>query len=90
MYDVMYMIRTNIYLDEAQTVALDELSRRQGISRAELVRRMIDQSLGTPVPGPDADLRAISESFAAWGEGQEPWSRQGDARERHLGRLSAQ
>ena len=86
MYDVMYMIRTNIYLAESQTVALDELSRRQGISRAELVRRMIDQSLGTPVPDPDGDLRAISDSFAAWGEGQEPWSRQGDARERHLGR----
>ncbi|MGC1183713.1 MAG: CopG family transcriptional regulator [Candidatus Dormiibacterota bacterium] len=84
------MFRTNIYLDESQTAALDELAGRQAISRAELVRRMIDQGLGTPVPDLDADLRAISESFAALGEGQEPWSRQGDARERHLGRLRAQ
>jgi hypothetical protein len=86
MYDLVYMVRTNIYVEESQTSALDELSRLQGISRAELVRRLIDQGLGNPSPDLDSDLRAISESFAAWGVGREPWSRQGDARGRHLER----
>jgi hypothetical protein len=41
------MKRTNIYLDEAQSAALEQVARTQGISRAELIRHLIDRSFGT-------------------------------------------
>lgn len=57
------MKRTNLYLDESQTEALDELARDQGISRAEVVRRLIDRSLGTATADLESDIAAIDESF---------------------------
>lgn len=50
--------RTNVYLDDAQTVALDEVARGQGILRAELVRGLRSTSVDQ-----EADLAAIEESF---------------------------
>ena len=87
MYNLMYMRRTNIYLGDAQTAALEQRSRREGVSRAELVRRLIDQGLGDPIPDLDADLRAISDSFAAWEGAPAPWTRGVDRRQRHLDRV---
>lgn len=57
------MKRTNLYLDETQTVVLDQLARGQGISRAELVRRLLDRSINSAPVDLEADLAAIKESF---------------------------
>jgi hypothetical protein len=59
------MRRTNIYLDEEQTAALDERARAQGVSRAELIRRILARELeGTSSSHRRELLRqAIRESF---------------------------
>ncbi|WP_347351601.1 CopG family transcriptional regulator [Intrasporangium sp.] len=59
------MQRTNLYLDERQTTALDQIARAEGVSRAEVVRRLIDRSLATEPSELDADLAAIESSFGA-------------------------
>src|SRR5205809_646541 len=58
------MKRTNIYLDEGQAAALEQVARTQGISRAELIRQLIDRSIGASGAADlDADLAAIRDSF---------------------------
>lgn len=79
------MRRTNLYLDEGQTAALDELARQQGISRAELVRRFIDRCLGSPADL-EADLSAIENSFGAL-DALDRVARGPDARAEQLARL---
>lgn len=80
------MRRTNVYLDEAQTAALDELARGQGISRAELVRRLLDRGIANAPVDQAADLAAIEESFGVLAD--ERFSgRRPDQREAHLDRL---
>lgn len=59
------MRRTNLYLDDRQTSALDRRARAEGISRAELVRQLIDRGLGGVAEDVDSDLAAIEESFGA-------------------------
>lgn len=79
------MRRTNVYLDDAQTVALDEVARGQGISRAELVRRLLDRGLRSTSVDQEADLAAIEDSFGVLvhdGSGRGP-----DERTAHLDRL---
>jgi hypothetical protein len=63
------MKRTNIYLAEGQTGALDRIARAEGISRAELIRELIDRAIGGH-PGADlpADLAAIDGSFGILAE----------------------
>ena len=58
------MKRTAIYLAESQAAALDQVAKAEGISRAELIRTLIDQAIGGH-PGADlaADLAAIESSF---------------------------
>ena len=58
------MQRTNIYLEESQTEAMDALAAQQGISRAELIRRLIDEGLARQ-PSIDSLLSAINDSFGA-------------------------
>ena len=41
------MKRTNIYLAEGQADALDRAARAAGISRAELIRELIDRAIGS-------------------------------------------
>lgn len=77
------MRRTNLYLDETQTAALDEVARGQGISRAELVRRLVDRGIGTRPADLAADLTAIEESFGVLGD-ESLSSRGPDARTAHL------
>lgn len=89
MYNLVYMKRTNIYLEESQAATLHQLSERAGVSRAELVRRLIDQGLGDVAPDLESDLRAISESFAVLAGGSR-WWRGRDARGRHLDRVRGQ
>jgi hypothetical protein len=80
------MKRTNLYLDEGQTAALDEVARGQGISRAELVRRLVDRGIGARPADVDADLAAIEESFGVLGDQQFP-GRGPDARTAHLDKM---
>jgi len=83
------MKRTNIYLEEAQVTRLGDLSRARGISRAELVRRLVDAAVG---PGPAEnladDLAAINDSFGVLRDEGDFLSRGPDERARHLARIS--
>ena len=82
------MRRTNIYLSDEQTSALDEASRAQGVTRAELVRRLIDRGLGAENSADlEADLAAIRGAFGVAPEAQPAVSRDADARARHLDQL---
>jgi Ribbon-helix-helix protein, copG family len=79
--------RTNIYLAEGQAAALDRAAEAAGVSRAELIRELIDRSIGGH-PGADvaADLAAIDGSFGVLA-GQEEFSRARDERMDYLDRL---
>lgn len=59
------MQRTNIYLEDRQTEALDRLAAEEGISRAELIRRLIDRGLAGAGDSLRDDLAVIDVSFAA-------------------------
>ncbi|MGH7687579.1 MAG: ribbon-helix-helix protein, CopG family [Candidatus Dormibacteria bacterium] len=59
-------VRTNISLDPRQTAALDEAAEERGISRAKLVRQVIEKGIGASAAGDlEADLAAIDASFGA-------------------------
>jgi len=81
------MKRTNIYLAEGQAEALDRVAEAEGVSRAELIRVLIDRAIGGQ-PGSDlaADLAAIEGSFGVLA-GQEPFAREPDERMDYLDRL---
>ncbi len=80
------MQRTNLYLDERQTTALDRRARAEGISRAELVRRLIDRSMNETPDSLDSDLAAIESSFGVLTDIQGP-DRGHDERTTHLERI---
>lgn len=61
------MQRTNIFLEERQTAALDEIARERGVSRAEVIRRIIDRALANERDDSDTLARAIDYSFGALG-----------------------
>ena len=83
-----YMKRTNVYLAEGQAAALDRVAQAAGVSRAELIRELIDRSIGGH-PGADltADLAAIDESFGILA-GEEIPGRMRDERMDYLERLA--
>jgi hypothetical protein len=74
------MKRTNIYLAEGQAAALDRVAQAEGVSRAEVIRELIDRAIGGH-PGADlaADLAAIEASFGILA-GEEPFARGRDER----------
>ena len=82
------MKRTNICLAEGQADALDRVARAAGVSRAELIRELIDRAIGGH-PGADlvADLAAIDGSFGILA-GEEAFARGRDERMTYLERLS--
>lgn len=82
------MKRTNIYLAEGQVAALDRVAQAEGVSRAELIRELIDRAVGGQ-PGADraADLTAVDESFGILA-GEEPFVRQRDSRMDYLDHLA--
>jgi len=85
------MKRTNIYLGEAEAAALDQLAHAQGISRAELIRQLIDHGVGLPGAADlDADLAAIRDSFGVLRDERIPFVRAPDERARHLERVASQ
>jgi metal-responsive CopG/Arc/MetJ family transcriptional regulator len=63
------MKRTNINLAEGQVAELDRVAAAEGVSRAELIRELIDRAIGGH-PGTDlaADLAAINASFGVLAE----------------------
>ncbi len=80
------MRRTNIYLDEEQTSSLDTLAKQEGISRAELIRRIVDRALAGADRTVGADVAAIEESFGVLADLEAPVRGRG-ARERHLAEI---
>ena len=82
------MKRTNIYLAEGQVAALDRIAQAEGVSRAELIRELIDRAVGGH-PGADlaADLDAIDGSFGILA-GDEAFARGRDERMDYLDRLA--
>ena len=78
--------RTNIYLDEEQTASLDRLAGQQGISRAELIRQLLDRALNSTDDSLAADLRAIDDAFGVLSDVESPDRGPGD-REGHLDRM---
>ena len=83
-------LRTNIYLEEAQAAALDQAARSRGISRAELVRNLIDRGMHDSASSDlEADLAAIEASFGTLSsDGLNPIVRGPDDRSRHLQRVA--
>ena len=56
-YKKSMMIRKNIHLSDRQLLRLRELSKREGLAVAELIRRAIDDYLDTKERGRDDDKR---------------------------------
>jgi hypothetical protein len=83
------MKRTNIYLEDGQSAALEQVARTQGISRAELIRQLIDRSIGASAAGDlEADLAAIRDSFGVAREEDVSFGRGRDERSQHLDRMA--
>lgn len=80
------MKRTNIYLDEQQTSSLDRLAEQQGVSRAELIRQLLDRALNNTDDDVASDLTAIADSFGALRDIESPDRRPG-SREKHLAEM---
>jgi hypothetical protein len=78
------MNRTNIYLDEGQARSLDEAARAQGISRAALIRRLIDRGLDQSDSDLESDLAAIEASFNVLVGDEDLLDRGSDERSRRL------
>lgn len=81
------MQRTNIYLDEEQARALDEAARARGVSRAALIRRLIDRGLDQGDRDVESDLAAIEVSFGVLSGDEVAPPRAMDERSRHLDRV---
>jgi hypothetical protein len=79
--------RTTIYLDTGQIDALDRIAAEAGVSRAELIRRVIDRALFGQHADMDEDLRAIEDMFGS-ADVIEPIRRSTDRRARQLARLA--
>ncbi len=79
------MQRTNIYLEAGQCQRLDHLAAEEGISRAELIRRLLDRALAGGHDDRPGDLDAIDASFGALRD-LEPLARGADERSQHLDR----
>lgn len=74
------MHRTNIYLEDRQTAMLDRLANDEGISRAELIRRILDRALQEGGDDVRTDLARLDLAFSAPVEIELP-SRSAGARE---------
>jgi hypothetical protein len=79
------MDRTNIYLERGQTQTLDRLAKEEGVSRAEIIRRLLDRALSDVDDSLGSDLAAIDESFGTLRDTPAPERAPGE-REEHLAR----
>lgn len=80
------MNRTNIYLEDRQTEALDRLAATEAVSRAEMIRRLLDRALSNTGGDLAGDLDAIDSAFGVLTDAENPGRGPGD-RERHLDRV---
>jgi len=65
MYIYIVMERTQIYLTESQTHALDARARKQGTTRSHLIREAVEKYL-TPDWDPEAFKAALSRFAGIW------------------------
>lgn len=84
----MSQVRMNINLDKEQAELLDRLARGQGVSRAEMIRGLLDRSLRDEVDDVAAGLAAIDESFGVLADVDVP-ERRGRDRDEHLDKMWA-
>jgi metal-responsive CopG/Arc/MetJ family transcriptional regulator len=80
------MKRTNIYLAEEQAASLDRLAKQEGVSRAELIRQLLNRALTNADDNLGSDLKAIDESFGVLRD-LDVQERRPGAREEHLGHM---
>ncbi len=84
----MRVRRTVIHLDERQTAALAAVARRRGVTRAEVVRHMIDDGLAAASGDLQDDLQVIGASFGVLADGAPtPLEQKISSRDEHLARL---
>lgn len=80
------MHRTNIYLDEQQSEQLDQVAAQEGVSRAELIRRLLARALAGTDHDLEVDLVAIRSSHGVLRGGASA-ARGRDLRAEHLDRM---
>jgi hypothetical protein len=88
-YNLVYVNRTNIYLEEEQARSLDEVARSQGISRAALIRQLINRGLDQRDGDLESDLAAIVASFNVLAGDEDFLERGADERSTHLEKVRA-
>jgi len=85
---VRCMHRTNIFLEDRQVVALDAQARRQGTTRAHVIRALVDRGLAGLDRSAEHDLAAIRESFGVLTADDIALDRSADTpRQQHLDRI---
>ena len=85
---VWCMHRTNIYLTEEQRARLDAQARAEGISRAELVRNVLDRAIRGESDRLAADLAAITDSFGVLTDDEIALDREDGGRGAHLRQIA--
>ena len=81
------MQRTNIYLGEDQIAALDLLAQNDGVPRAEVVRRLIDQGIAGRQSTVIDRRKAIQSAFGACPDFEVPDRSPAGHRQAHLDQL---
>lgn len=77
---------TQAPLDRGIGWALDRLAAGEGVSRAEIIRRLLDRALDGRDDSLEADLAAIDRSFGVLMDVELP-DREPGEREEHLARI---
>lgn len=78
------MRRTNIYLTDCQCAQLDQRARARGVSRAALIRRLLDECLARETGDVADDIAALHDSFGVLSDDDIQFDRGQDDRMRHL------
>lgn len=63
---VYIMQRTQIYLTERESTALDREARRTGRTRSQLIRDAIEEKYAGPGASAEEFLRVLEETAGAW------------------------
>ena len=61
------MHRTNIYLSDEQQRVLGARARTEGVSKAEIIRRILDEALGLRMSTADR-LEAVQATAGIWSD----------------------
>lgn len=61
------MQRTNIYLSDEQQRALRARARTDGVSKSEIIRRLLDDALGLNEPAGDR-IAAVTATAGMWSD----------------------